>query len=73
MFFKEDNTYNDIRQKSLMSWLDEMEHHEDVAVRGGVRLTRDYVEYLKQQNQVLKEQVKLREEYLKKLAAKARQ
>lgn len=73
MFFKEDNTYNDIREKSLMSWLDEMEHHEDVAVRGGVRLTRDYVEYLKQQNQVLKEQAKLREEYLKKLAAKARQ
>ena len=30
----EDNTYNDIREKSLMQWLDDMEKHEDVAVRG---------------------------------------
>ena len=36
MFFKEDTTFNDIRDKSLQQWLDEMEQHEDVAVRGGV-------------------------------------
>ena len=35
MFIKEDNTYNDIREKSLLQWLNEMEKHEDVAVRGG--------------------------------------
>ena len=27
----EDNTYNEIREKSLMQWLDEMEKHEDIA------------------------------------------
>ena len=41
MFFPKDNTYNDIRDKSLNQWLDEMEQHEDVAVRGGVKLTRE--------------------------------
>lgn len=39
MFTRPDNTYNDIREKSLMQWLDEMEQHSDVAVRGGVKLT----------------------------------
>ena len=47
MFFKEDTTFNDIRDKSLQQWLDEMEQHQDVAVRGGVKLTREYVQYLK--------------------------
>ena len=42
MFFKEDTTYNDIREKSLLQWLEEMERHEDVVVRGGVKLCREY-------------------------------
>ena len=46
MFIKDDNTYNDIREKSLLQWLDEMENHEDIAVRGGVKLCRDYMQYL---------------------------
>ena len=46
MFTRPDNTYNDIREKSLMQWLDEMEQHSDVAVRGGVKLTREYVQHL---------------------------
>lgn len=37
MFNREDNTYNEIREKSLFQWLDEMEKHEDIAVRGGVK------------------------------------
>ena len=28
MFFKEDTTFNDIRDKSLQQWLDEMEQHQ---------------------------------------------
>ena len=27
MFNREDNTYNEIREKSLFQWLDEMEKH----------------------------------------------
>ena len=36
MFIRDDNTYNEIRERSLEQWLEEMEQHEDVAVRGGV-------------------------------------
>ena len=70
MFFREDNTYNDIRDKSLMQWLDEMEQHEDVAVRSGVRLARDYIQYLKDENQKLKNENELKNSYLKKIAGK---
>lgn len=67
MFRKEDNTYNDIREKSLLQWLDEMENHEDVAVRGGVKLCREYMQYLKDKNEKLKEENELKNFYLKKM------
>ena len=68
MFTKPDNTYNDIREKSLLQWLAEMEQHEDVAVRGGVKLCRDYMAYLKAQNENLKDEIALKNEYLKKMS-----
>lgn len=68
MFFREDNTYNDIRDKSLNQWLDEMEKHEDVAVRGGVKLTREYVQYLKDKIKRLEDENELKNSYLKKMA-----
>ena len=68
MFIKEDNTYNDIREKSLLQWLDEMEHHEDIAVRGGVRLCREYMQYLKDKNEFLKQENELKYSYLKKMS-----
>lgn len=33
IFGSEDNTYNEIREKSLLQWLDELEQHEDIAGR----------------------------------------
>lgn len=68
MFLQEDNSYNDIRQKSLDQWLDEMEKHEDIAVRGGVKLTRDYIQYLNDEINRLKEENALKNEYLKKMS-----
>ena len=68
MFIKEDNTYNDIREKSLLQWLAEMEQHEDIAVRGGVKLCREYMQYLKGENEKLKEENELKNYYLKKMA-----
>lgn len=66
MFINEDTTYNDIRERSLLQWLDEMERHEDVAVRGGVKLCREYIQYLKQRNTKLEEENELKSTYLKK-------
>ena len=68
MFLQADNTYNDIRQKSLNQWLDEMEKHEDVAVRCGVKLTREYIQYLNDEINRLKEENQLKNEYLKKMS-----
>lgn len=68
MFTTPDNTYNDIRERSLMQWLAEMEQHEDVAVRGGVKLCREYMEYLKEQNDKLKQENELKNEYLRKIS-----
>jgi len=67
MFFREDNTYNDIREKSLLQWLDEMEQHEDIAVRGGVRLCREYMAHLKDENRKLQSKNDLKDMYLKKM------
>ena len=70
MFLKEDTTYNDIREKSLLAWLDEMEQHEDIAVRGGVRLCREYMQYLKEKNTQLEKENERKNQYLKKMAMK---
>ena len=73
MFMMEDNTYRDLRERSLMQWLEEMEQHEDMTVRGGVRLCREYLDFLAQENQRLKDENALKNTYLKKLAAQKRQ
>ena len=68
MFIKEDNTYNDIREKSLLQWLDEIEQHEDVAVRGGVKLCREYIKFLEDKNEKLQKENELKNNYLKKMS-----
>lgn len=65
-----DNTYNDIRERSLNQWLDQMAVHDDIAVRGGVKLAKDYIEYLKTENARLESEITLRNEYLKKMKNK---
>ncbi|HAU86756.1 MAG TPA: hypothetical protein DCW90_15065 [Lachnospiraceae bacterium] len=67
MFMPEDNTFNEIREKSIRQWLQEMSNHEDVAVRGGVKVTTDYLDALKKKIALLEEKNKLKDEYLKKL------
>ena len=68
MFQIEDNTFRDLRERSLMQWLEEMEHHEDASVRGGVRLCREYIQSLHEQNRQLQESNDLKSEYLRKFS-----
>ena len=70
MFGRPDHTYNDIREKSLMQWLDEMEQHPDIAVHGGVKLAREYVDHLKTEIARLESENALKTEYLKKMKEK---
>lgn len=72
MFLKDDNTYNDIREKSLQAWLDEMEDHDDIAVRGGVKLVREYIQYLQAEIEKLEAKNTLKDEYLRKMKEKSR-
>lgn len=71
MFKPDDTTYNDIRERSLLQWLSEMEQYDDVAVRGGVKLAREYMEYLKKENMRLQDENNLKNEYLKKVKLKS--
>ncbi len=71
MFKPDDTTYNDIRERSFMQWLSEMEQYDDVAVRGGVKLAREYMEYLKKENMRLQDENNLKNEYLKKVKMKS--
>ena len=66
MFQMEDHTYRDLRERSLMQWLEEMERHEDMTVRGGVRLCREYIQFLQDQNIQLQRENQLKNEYLRK-------
>ena len=70
MFFKEDHTFRDIQEKSLLQWLDEMEIHEDIAVRSGVRFVREYISYLEKEVSNLEHKNVKKEEYLKKYREK---
>ena len=69
MYFPDKSEYQDIREKSLMQWLDEMEQHEDIAVRGGVKLAREYVQSLQKEIENLKSENELKKEYMKKRMA----
>jgi len=67
MYFTDKSEFNEIREKSLSQWLDEMEQHPDIAVRGGVKLTREYVQYLSDEVERLKGENELKNQYMKKL------
>lgn len=70
MFIQDDNTYNNLREKSFLQWLEYCSKHEDIAVRGGVKLAYEYVEMLNNEIKRLKEQNELKNEYLKKISGK---
>lgn len=71
MFEREDTTYHDIQERSLQQWLEELAGHEDVAVRGGVKLCREYIDFLKERNRKLQEENELKNRYLKQLSKRA--
>lgn len=68
MWTKEDNTFNDIRRRSVEQWLKDMEDNEDIAVRGGVKVTREYIKYLENEIEQLEDENNLKNTYLKKAA-----
>ncbi len=70
MFGKEDNTYNKLRDNSVNQWLKDMSQHEEVAIRGGVKVTTDYIADLKKKILRLESENALKNEYMKKIRLK---
>ena len=70
MFIKEDNTFNDMRKNSTLQWLEQLLDGEDVVNKHGAKLTLEYIEYLHKKNEELKEQIALRDEFLRRLKSK---
>ena len=68
MLINEDNSFNDIRKRSVEQWLNDIEDNENLVVRGGVKVTREYIEYLENEIERLKDENNLKNTYLKKAA-----
>ncbi|MFR2838772.1 MAG: hypothetical protein ACLTBU_06740 [Zhenhengia sp.] len=70
MYFKQDNTYNEMRKNSTMQWLTELLESEDVVNKNGAKLTIEYIEYLNHKIKELEDKNTLKDEFLKKLKSK---
>jgi len=67
MFIKEDHSFREIREKSVLQWLDEMSRKDDIEVRGGVRATTEHIESLKKEIAQLMKSNEVKDTYLRKL------
>lgn len=67
MLIREDNTYNEMREKSTMQWLTEQLESQDVVNRHGAKLTLEHIAYLNKKIAELEDKNKLKDEFLKKL------
>ncbi len=70
MFIKEDNTYNEMRESSMMQWLNELSKSDDIVNRGGAKVTLEHIEYLNRKIKELEAKNALKDEFLKKLKGK---
>lgn len=67
---EEDNTYNDIREKSLMSWLAGVQDTGSYIDACGAKLAVEYIQYLKEKIEILEEKNRIRDQHLKKIKQK---
>ena len=70
MFIKEDNTYQDMIEKSTRQWLQETLESEDVVGRHGAKLTLEYIEHLNKKIEELEDKNALKDEFLRRLKQK---
>lgn len=72
MFIKEDTTYNDMRESSMMQWLEALREGEDSVNRSGAKLTLEYIEHLNDTIKKLEAKSALKDDFLKRLKEKTR-
>lgn len=68
MYFAKKSEYNDIREKSFLQWLDEMEKLDDVAVQLWCEACSGIIcSISRTENEKLQEENELKNSYLKKM------
>lgn len=70
MIFQDDNTFQNVREQSVLKWLEDLKEHEDVTIRGGSTVAFEYILHLKEEIRRLEEKNALKDVYLKKLREK---
>ncbi|MGL4343561.1 MAG: hypothetical protein ACRCTE_00035 [Cellulosilyticaceae bacterium] len=71
MYIKEDNTYQEMIQKSAHKWLEELTASDDLVNKHGAKLTLEYIAYLDKKIKQLEDNNKLKDEFLRRLKAKS--
>ena len=67
-----DNTYNDIRRKSLDAWLEEVLENGSYGDQCGAKLAKEYLAYLEGEIAKLEEKNRMKDQFLKQLKDKLR-
>ena len=70
MFIREDNTYQEMIERSTMQWLEQSLEAEDLVVRHGAKLTLEYIEQLHKKIKELEDKNALKDEFLRRLKNK---
>ena len=70
MFQKEDTTFRDMREKSVLQWLDEMSSSQDLVSRHGAKVAKEYMEAMQKEQAELRQQISLRDDFLKRMKNK---
>ena len=70
MFFREDQTYHQMKQDSAIAWLNQLLTSEDVVNRQGAKVTLEHIESLNKRIKELEDKNTLKDEYLRKLKNK---
>lgn len=70
MYWKEDNTYSEMRKSAALQWLNELLSSDDLVNRDSAKVTLEHIEYLNKQIRDLESKNTLKDEFLKKLKHK---
>jgi len=64
---REDNTYNKMKGRSILGWLNDLSQNGDNINSSGAKVTLEYIDYLNRKIKSLEHKNNIKDEYLKKL------
>ncbi|NME82142.1 hypothetical protein [Clostridium sp. SM-530-WT-3G] len=70
MKIKEDNSYNEMKGRSVLKWLNDLAESDHKVNSSSSKVTLEYIEYLNRKIKELEAKNSLKDEYLKKLKEK---